>query len=75
MFKESMPWLKLKNRKHIDLYFEYLDKESKAKLYQDLKAGHSVKLPNFGGGVENITEAFTWDDLDSVEKEKIENAL
>jgi hypothetical protein len=75
MFKQSMPWVRLKNKQHIDLFFEFLDLESQKKLFKDLKDGHTIKVPNFGGRITNTTETLKWEDLDDVEKEKIEKVL
>ena len=70
-----MPWLKLKNKKSIDLYFEFLDKNSKKRLYKDLLDGHAIKLPNFGGGIQNVAETLKWDELADVEKEILKTFL
>jgi hypothetical protein len=49
MNKKSMPSVALKDKDAAaDLYFEFLDKQDRGEVYNDLMHGKRIELPNFG---------------------------
>ncbi len=75
MLRNAIPWVSVPNNKAVDLYFELLDPESIQNLYKDLRDGHTINVPNFGGRIINIPKTLRWDDLDELDKQKIKNLL
>jgi len=73
MDRLSMPHIQVKH-KTLDLYFEHLDPESRKKLYEDLKAGYTIKTPHFEDHPNPVKE-YKWSDLDDVDKHKIEEVV
>ena len=67
--KEAMPHLQNQNRKAFDLYFELLSPEDRIAIFEDLKRGIVVRLPNFGMVEErviaNSLRNIKWSDLDA----------
>jgi len=66
--REAMPHLQDRNRKAFDLYFELLSPEDRIAIFEDLKRGTRIRLPNFGivrgRAITNDLQNIEWKDLD-----------
>lgn len=67
MNKEALPAIN-----NVDFFFQVLDRGSRKRLIEDLKKGHTLNVPDFGGEYSNTVKKFKWSDISEKEKTFVE---
>jgi len=66
--KKSMPHVGIPSKGLADLYFEFLEPKDRTEVFEDLRDGEVIKLPNYGEVydriIENVLKEITKDNLD-----------
>lgn len=70
--KKSMPWVPIKNKGQIDLFFEFLEPEERREFFEDLTSYEKpkIELPNFGqiGDFEVKNDSAQYVNIDDFDK-------